>query len=135
MTAKRYRHRPVCAVWTAEADLNRYFLPKFTLNPLFTKHDPFTFAAGLERSWLALMITAAGVQLFTILALICGLWPGDCRTIKRSSLYLIASIMSLLAGRFYILRFVSVSKPGRSLTSFQPKIEKISETLFFWTCY
>lgn len=51
----------------------------------------------MERSWLGLMITAAGLQFFTILALICGLWPGDCHSIKRSTLYLIAAIMSLLA--------------------------------------
>lgn len=52
---------------------------------------------SLERSWLALMITAAGLELFTILTLICGLWPGECRTFKRSTLYLVAALMSLLA--------------------------------------
>lgn len=52
---------------------------------------------SMERSWVALMITAAALLLFTILAVICGLWPGDCHSIKRSTLYLIAAIMCLLA--------------------------------------
>lgn len=52
---------------------------------------------SMERSWVALMITGAGLQFFTVLALICGLWPGDCHSIKRSSLYLIAAIMCLLS--------------------------------------
>ncbi|XP_052819394.1 transmembrane protein 178B-like [Mya arenaria] len=52
---------------------------------------------SLERSWVALMIAAAGMQLFTVVALIFGLWPGDCKAVKRSTLYLIAALMTLLA--------------------------------------
>lgn len=51
---------------------------------------------SLERSWVALMITAGGLELFTIIVLIFGLWPGDCKAIRRSSIYLIAAVMSLL---------------------------------------
>ena len=46
------------------------------------------------------MITAGALQLFTVIVLIFGLWPGDCKAVKRSSLYLIAAIMSLIGGRF-----------------------------------
>lgn len=56
--------------------------------------------SDLERSWVALMITAGGLQLFTVITLILGLWPGDCRTLKRSTLYLIAAIFTLLASKF-----------------------------------
>ena len=60
------------------------------------------FISGLQRSWVALMITAGGLQLFTIIVLILGLWPGDCKAVKRSSLYLVAAVMSLLGGRLYV---------------------------------
>lgn len=52
---------------------------------------------SLQRSWVGLMIAAAGLQLFTVLALICGLWPGECKSIKRSTLYLVAALLSLIA--------------------------------------
>ncbi|KAL5018053.1 hypothetical protein ScPMuIL_003775 [Solemya velum] len=52
----------------------------------------------LERSWVGCAIASAGVQLFTLLVVICGLWPGDCKRIKARSVHLAASIMTLLAG-------------------------------------
>ncbi|XP_052262732.1 epithelial membrane protein 2-like [Dreissena polymorpha] len=53
---------------------------------------------SLERSWVALMITAGGLQLFTIITLILGLWPMEsAKAVKRSTLYLIAAIMTLFA--------------------------------------
>ncbi|KAL3877248.1 hypothetical protein ACJMK2_034981 [Sinanodonta woodiana] len=52
---------------------------------------------NLERSWVGLLISSAAIQLFTVLALICGLWPGDCNPIKKVTLYVIAAVFSLLA--------------------------------------
>ncbi|XP_069124171.1 transmembrane protein 178B-like [Argopecten irradians] len=52
----------------------------------------------LERSWLGCMLACAAVQVFSVLTLICGLWPADCKSIKKSSLYLVSAILSLIAG-------------------------------------
>lgn len=52
---------------------------------------------NLQRSWVGLLIAAAGLQFFTVLSLMCGLWPGECNTIRRSSIYLVASLLTLLA--------------------------------------
>ncbi|KAK3583027.1 hypothetical protein CHS0354_005672 [Potamilus streckersoni] len=54
---------------------------------------------NLERSWVGLLISSAAIQLFTVLALICGLWPGDCNPIKKVTLYVIAAVFSLLADK------------------------------------
>lgn len=52
----------------------------------------------MERAWVGCAIASAGVQIFAILTMICGLWPADCANAKRSTLYLVASILCLLAG-------------------------------------
>lgn len=73
---------------------------------VYTYQDLFprtmaTFSASderylhLERSWIACLIAGAAIQVFAILTLICGLWPADCKSVKRSSLYLSASILCL----------------------------------------
>ncbi|KAH3862573.1 hypothetical protein DPMN_025542 [Dreissena polymorpha] len=40
---------------------------------------------SLERSWVALMITAGGLQLFTIITLILGLWPMESAKAVKSN--------------------------------------------------
>ncbi|XP_060076494.1 transmembrane protein 178B-like [Ylistrum balloti] len=52
----------------------------------------------LERSWLGCMMACAAVQVFGVLTLICGLWPADCKSLKKSSLYLVSAILCLIAG-------------------------------------
>ncbi|ESO87432.1 hypothetical protein LOTGIDRAFT_235099 [Lottia gigantea] len=51
----------------------------------------------LTRCFVAFAILCGGIQLFTILTLICGVWPADCHNIKRSKIYLGAALMLLLA--------------------------------------
>lgn len=52
----------------------------------------------LERAWVGCAIASAGIQIFAILTMICGLWPADCANAKRSTLYLVTSILCLIAG-------------------------------------
>lgn len=51
----------------------------------------------LERAWVGCAIASAGIQIFAILTMICGLWPADCANAKRSTLYLVTSILCLIA--------------------------------------
>ncbi|KAK3089804.1 hypothetical protein FSP39_006662 [Pinctada imbricata] len=74
----------------------------YTYQDLIPARDPTSAAdkryLHLERSWVGCLIASAAVQIFAILTLICGLWPADCNPFKRAKLYLVASILCLLAG-------------------------------------
>lgn len=65
--------------------------------------------SDLERAWVGCAIASAGIQIFAILTMICGLWPADCANAKRSTLYLVTSILCLIAGNhsYKNLQFVS----------------------------
>ncbi|XP_061175744.1 uncharacterized protein LOC133184683 [Saccostrea echinata] len=52
----------------------------------------------MERAWVGCAVASAGIQIFAILTMICGLWPAKCNDAKRSTLYLAASILCLIAG-------------------------------------
>lgn len=51
----------------------------------------------LTRSYIGLSITSAAVQLATVLILLCGSWPGDCRKLAKPGLYITATFVLLLA--------------------------------------
>lgn len=65
--------------------------------------------SDLERAWVGCAIASAGIQIVAILTMICGLWPADCANAKRSTLYLVTSILCLIAGNhsYKNLQFVS----------------------------
>lgn len=53
---------------------------------------------NLERSWVGCMLASAVIQVVCVLTLICGLWPADCKSFRKPTLYLLAAILCLLAG-------------------------------------
>lgn len=65
--------------------------------------------SDLERAWVGCAIASAGIQIFAILTMICGLWPADCANAKRSTLYLVTSILCLIAGNHSYKNYQFVS--------------------------
>ncbi|XP_071107917.1 uncharacterized protein [Haliotis cracherodii] len=51
----------------------------------------------LSRSVVGFAITMGAVQIAAILTLICGNWPGNCKTIRKGKLYLTSSLILLFA--------------------------------------
>ncbi|XP_046584691.1 transmembrane protein 178A-like [Haliotis rubra] len=51
----------------------------------------------LSRSVVGFAIAMGAVQLAAVFTLICGNWPGNCKTIRKGKLYLSASLILLFA--------------------------------------
>lgn len=77
-----------------------YIIIIFTCSATFTPILYYLHISlpDLERAWVGCAIASAGIQIFAILTMICGLWPADCANAKRSTLYLVTSILCLIAG-------------------------------------